>query len=176
MKLTTTHKKILLLGFLISLGIYNILEATEQLSYDKSKERKIKIIGDILQVVIPIIAVSYPILKDDVKAQQDFLKTMFNTFAVTHILKHSVNATRPNGGNRSFPSGHTSSAFQGATFIHNNLGSVPSGIAYLGASFVGFSRVYTKKHHTVDVVFGALIGYLMTSSKKPNIAKIFKKK
>ena len=37
------------------------------------------------------------------------------SFVVTHTIKRVVNKERPNGGDFSFPSGHTSAAFTGAT-------------------------------------------------------------
>jgi len=60
----------------------------------------------------------------------------------------------------SFPSGHTSAAFQGASFIQLRYGWRAGLPAYAGATFVAFSRVYADKHFVSDVVAGAALGTL----------------
>jgi membrane-associated phospholipid phosphatase len=49
-------------------------------------------------------------------------------------------------------------AFQGATFIHKRYGKKYSIPAFIGAAFVGYSRVEADKHYTEDVLAGAAIG------------------
>lgn len=67
----------------------------------------------------------------------------------------------PDGSDtKSFPSGHTASAFSGAFYIHSRYKNTTQGIiAYTLASFVAYSRAYAKKHYISDVVAGALISY-----------------
>ena len=116
-------------------------------------------IGDYVQLVIPASAWITTLAIDDTQGQYDFYKSFFSTFATTHALKLTVKEERPDGSNeQSFPSGHTSASFQGATFIHLRYGMKYAAVAYVGAAFVGWSRVYTDKHYTHDVVAGALIG------------------
>ncbi len=76
-------------------------------------------------------------------------------------MKYAINKPRPEGhGNHSFPSGHTSSAFQAATFIHKRYGLTYGAPAYLVASYVGWSRIEgeTDKHDLSDVLAGAGLG------------------
>lgn len=154
-------KKGLILSALAGLTVYNIIEAKQEvIENNGSTERKIKVSGDVLQVFIPTIAMALSIYTDDEQAQTQFIKSAVSTFSITHALKHGLNKARPNGGTRSFPSGHTSSAFQGAAFIHKKQGLVFATPAYLGAGYVAFTRVNTKRHFVSDVIAGALIGTL----------------
>lgn len=115
--------------------------------------------GDYIQISLPIIAYSTILLLDDKDGENEFYKSFFSTFAATHILKHTVKEERPNGTNtKSFPSGHTSVSFQSATYIHVRYGFKYAIPAYLGASYVGYSRVYGNKHYVHDVLAGAIIG------------------
>ena len=117
--------------------------------------------GDVLQIVLPVSAfASTFIYKNNDNGSIQCLKTIGSTFVVTHALKRIINKERPNGGGLGFPSGHTSSAFSGAAFIHRRYG-LKSGVpAYLLASFVGWSRVETKHHDYWDVVAGASLGII----------------
>lgn len=80
-------------------------------------------------------------------------------------LKYGVNEKRPNGGEHSFPSGHTSKAFMFAHFMHKEYGdkSVCFSIgAYSCATTIGVLRVVHNAHWISDVVASAGIGMLST--------------
>ena len=131
-------------------------------------------LGDNLQIALPVSAIASTFIwNDNQKAPLQFIKTMGGSFIVTHSLKRIINKERPNGGDYSFPSGHTSAAFTGAAFIEKRYG-VKAGIpAYILASYVGWSRVYSKHHDYYDVVAGALLGigsaYIFTKPFKNKI-------
>jgi membrane-associated phospholipid phosphatase len=89
---------------------------------------------------------------------------LINELIVSH-LKTGVNEERPNGGDHSFPSGHTSVAFALAQFMHHEFGdrSVWYSIgAYSSATTVGVLRVAGNAHWISDVVAGAGFGMLST--------------
>ena len=131
-----------------------ILINTKAQNFDYEK------LGDNLQIALPVSAfASTFIWKDNQKAQSQFIKTMGTSFIVTHGLKILINKERPNGGDYSFPSGHTSAAFTGAAFIDKRYGYKVGIPAYLLASFVGWSRVNANKHDYWDVLGGIVIGY-----------------
>lgn len=80
-------------------------------------------------------------------------------------LKAWINEERPNGGEHSFPSGHTSVAFVLAHFMHKEYGerSIWYSIgAYSCATTVGIMRVTKNAHWISDVVAGAGFGILST--------------
>jgi membrane-associated phospholipid phosphatase len=115
-------------------------------------------VGDALQLLVPAVAYGLTFYKDDPDGRMPFYKSAGSTIAVTQVLKSTIDAERPNGGSRSFPSGHTSAAFQGAAFIHARYGLETAWPAYAAASFVGYSRVDSDNHHVRDVVAGAALG------------------
>lgn len=83
---------------------------------------------------------------------------------VTYALKRTIHERRPDGtDNRSFPSGHTSIAFCGATSLMHEYYKVSPWIGVTGyavATTVAVDRVRRNRHHWGDVVAGAAIGCL----------------
>jgi len=135
---------------------------------------KMESLGDVLQVLIPSIAYGTTMYMNDKEGEYQFYKSFATNAVVTYGLKYAINRQRPNGGSHSFPSGHSSSVFQGASFLHRRYGLDYAIPAYVGATVVAYSRVYANKHYTSDVVTGAIIGvlssfYFTTEYKKIKI-------
>ena len=81
--------------------------------------------------------------------------------ATTQGLKYAINETRPNGAERSFPSGHSATAFFGATLLAKEYGENYPWIALGGYTLAGttaFLRLANNKHWASDVLMGAGIG------------------
>ena len=118
--------------------------------------------GDVLQLLIPGIGLGSTIFFEDNRdGLKQFCKSIVATGIITQGLKTITQKRRPNGTCcASFPSGHTSAAFMGAGFIHKRFGWKYSIPAYIGATFVGYSRVEANKHYVEDVIAGAAIGIL----------------
>ena len=95
---------------------------------------------------------------DDSDGRKQFYKSFAANIILTHGLKNIIHKERPNGSDKSFPSGHTSAAFQGASFIHKRYGLTYAVPVYIGASFVGYSRIESDNHYVEDVLAGAAIG------------------
>lgn len=144
-------EQIAILLWFISISVFFPFPATAS---DDDIEKS----GDIIQVLIPAIAYGTTFYLDDSDGRSQFYKSFFTNLGVTYGLKYTINKNRPDGGSQSFPSGHTSAAFQGAAFIHKRYGWEYSVLAYTGASFVGYSRVESDKHYIEDVLAGAAIG------------------
>lgn len=85
---------------------------------------------------------------------------------VTYTLKHSVKEWRPDHTDQnSFPSGHSTIAFAGATVLHHEFGHVSPWISvggYAVATLTAADRVRRDRHHWYDVAAGAAIGVLST--------------
>jgi len=83
------------------------------------------------------------------------------TTAVVRTVKSTVNRTRPNKSSKSFPSGHTATAFMTATMLYKEYGwrspwwSIGG---YTLAAFTGVSRILNNWHWMSDVAAGAAIG------------------
>lgn len=75
--------------------------------------------GDILQIAIPLSAGIITLLKRDFEGTKQLALSYGTTLAITYAIKYASRVKRPEGRDRydSFPSGHTSSAFSGASFL-----------------------------------------------------------
>jgi membrane-associated phospholipid phosphatase len=82
----------------------------------------------------------------------------------TLVLKAATNTRSPDNEHFGWPSGHTSSAFTVAAVLNEYYGpwvGVPS-LALAG--LVGYQRIDSRVHDFSDVVFGAMLGYVIGSS------------
>ena len=133
--------------------------------------------GDIIQIALPTTAFTSQLFLDKNNSEAiTFIKSMGASFVVTHTIKRVVNKERPNGGDFSFPSGHTSAAFTGAAFIDYKYGLKYGLPAYMLASFVGWSRVHANKHDYIDVLGGIIVGVVcveLFASKTKNYSLNF---
>lgn len=120
---------------------------------------KTELTGDILRVVIPLSSYGTTLYLDDTEGEYQFYKTATATTAMTYALKYSIDKERPDrSDNYSFPSGHASISFSSSTFIHKRYGFKYAIPAYLASAYTGYSRIYADKHHSEDVIVGAILG------------------
>ncbi|MFC4721050.1 phosphatase PAP2 family protein [Geojedonia litorea] len=127
--------------------------------------------GDVLQIAIPLAAGLTTLFKKDYKGSKQFALSYATSLVVTHSLKRIIRKERPEDRNLfdAFPSGHTTSAFSGASFIQRRYGWKYGKWAYLGAAIVGVSRMEGPDgwHDIWDVLAGAAVGigstYLFTT-------------
>lgn len=114
---------------------------------------------DVLMIALPVATLAGVIIEKDWKGLVQGCYTAAATAGATLILKYSVKEWRPDHSNRhSFPSGHTSTSFATAAFIQRRYGWKLGAPAYAVATYVGWGRVFSKKHHWWDAVAGAVIG------------------
>ncbi len=134
--------------------------------------------GDLIQLALPAAGLAAAWWQGDSTGAKQWAYTMAATGLSTQVLKQAFNNTalgeRPNGGNQSFPSGHTSSACAGAAFIGRRYGWQYGIPAFVPAAFVAYSRVDEGLHHWRDVVAGCALGatlsYYLTESKQQSLA------
>jgi len=118
-------------------------------------------IGNILSIAIPFGAYGTSLYLDDKDGQKQFYKSYGVAMGFTYLLKYTVREKRPESNHKdSFPSGHTASAFAGASFIHKRYGIKCAVLPYIAAVYVGYSRVHVNKHHPIDVYAAGAIGIL----------------
>jgi len=147
------------------------ISITAQVDPEIAYERSLEKAGDLIQLGLPISALALTLIEKDWEGSKQLTLSFGTNLIITHGLKALIDKRRPeNSLNKdSFPSGHTSAAFQGASFIQRRYGWKHGKYAYLLAAFVGYSRIegLNDRHDTWDVLVGAAIGvgstYLFTT-------------
>lgn len=83
-------------------------------------------------------------------------------WGMKHALDGEPISRRPNGEGKGFPSGHTASAFFGASDLAGKCFDdrpEAGALAYGAAGLTGWSRIEAGKHDFNQVAVGALIGF-----------------
>ena len=118
--------------------------------------------GDVLQIALPVSAGIITLFEEDYEGTKQLALSYGSTLALTYALKYAIRKQRPEGRllYDSFPSGHTSSAFSGASFLQRRYGWKYGLPAYFLASVTAVSRMEGPDgyHDIWDVMAGALIG------------------
>ena len=154
------HHNIIRSSFLILfLGIQTFKLIAQDTSETLPQVGTTQKIGDVILFVLPVATVGTSLIKGDNQGVWQFTKGFVMTEALTYGLKLSINKTRPDLSNdNAFPSGHTSTVFHSAGYIHRRYGFKYSIPAYALAGFTAASRIDSKKHDIVDVLAGTAIG------------------
>ena len=154
------HHNIIRSSFLILfLGIQTFKLIAQDTSETLPQVGTTQKIGDVILFVLPVATAGTSLIKGDNQGVWQFTKGFVMTEALTYGLKLSINKTRPDLSNdNAFPSGHTSTVFHSAGYIHRRYGFKYSIPAYALAGFTAASRIDSKKHDIVDVLAGTAIG------------------
>lgn len=123
--------------------------------------------GDVMQIAIPAGALAASLIIDDLDGSKQLVKsyttTMLATYSSKAAFRNSDIGLRPDRIRRdSFFSGHTSSAFSGASYVHFRYGIVYGLPLYILSAGVAKSRVDAKQHNTRDVICGAVFSTLIS--------------
>jgi membrane-associated phospholipid phosphatase len=137
---------------------------------DVQANDRIELAGNVLVFALPIAAAGLTLGFKDWQGTLEFGESAALAMGTTFALKYTIDKTRPNGNNHSFPSGHATITFSSAEFMRKRYGWEYGLPAYVLATFVAYSRVEAGQHYTMDVVGGAAIGivssYLITHPYK----------
>ena len=102
--------------------------------------------------------------------------TMISALCITGLttvgLKLAVWDECPNGKYFGWPSGHTASSFTVASVLDEQYGPKVGIPAYLAASFVGFRMLDAGDHWLSDVLFGAVLGWVVGHSVAQHHAEL----
>lgn len=142
-----------LLTFVLSIALFaQEIEIT-------GARKAVRTTGDVGAVLLPVAGLTAVLLQKDWQGLKQGVFSGVTTLGVTYALKYIVKKERPDhSDNHSFPSMHTSTSFAAAAFIQRRYGwqwGLPS---YILSTYVGWTRVYGKKHDWWDVAAGAIIG------------------
>lgn len=122
-------------------------------------------LGDALQYVPTIAGYTVSLFKKDLEGAKQLTRSTLVTAGFTEGIKEATKNTawgeRPNGGTKSFPSGHTSLACSGAAFLNERYGWQYGVPALAVAGVVAASRVESDKHHVRDVLAGCALAFIV---------------
>jgi len=109
-----------------------------------------------ITIVVLLIAASF----SDALCFQ-IIKPWVGRIRPSHEFYDYINLLVSKGGKYSFPSNHAANSFVFATVLsyfydRNRI------FLYILASTIAFSRVYVGVHYPMDIVFGSIIGYIIS--------------
>lgn len=103
---------------------------------------------------------------------RDMVRAQILSQALVQTVKFTVRRERPDeSNNKSFPSGHSASAFATATVLHRHYGWKVGGPAYALGGYVALARMAWNRHHATDVVMGAGFGIASARTVTMSVAK-----
>ncbi|MBA65603.1 MAG: hypothetical protein CMG55_07375 [Candidatus Marinimicrobia bacterium] len=79
----------------------------------------------------------------------------------SHEFYEYINLLVSKGGKYSFPSNHAANSFVFATVLSYFYDKNRT-LLYILASSIAFSRVYVGVHYPLDIIFGSIIGYIIS--------------
>jgi membrane-associated phospholipid phosphatase len=103
---------------------------------------------------------------------RDIVRAQVLSQALVQTLKYAVRRERPDGSNnKSFPSGHSASAFATATVLQRHYGWKIGVPAYALGGYIALARMAWNRHHATDVVMGAGFGIASARTVTMSMAK-----
>lgn len=114
---------------------------------------------DVISIGLPVAALTYTIVKKDWNGLLRGSLEAAGVIGTSYLLKGLVKSERPDhSDNHSFPSLHTATSFLTASFLMRRYGWKFGVPAYALSAYVGWGRIYSKRHNFWDVAAGAALG------------------
>jgi membrane-associated phospholipid phosphatase len=114
--------------------------------------------GNTMRIALPLAAAAFSVYRDDRAGVEELGVTWAASQLATEGLKRAVHDPRPTGGSHGFASGHTSSAFAAAGYLHRRYDFATAAPAYVLATMTAYNRVHKGHHYTRQVAAGAAVG------------------
>lgn len=103
---------------------------------------------------------------------RDIVRAQILSQVLVQTVKFSVRRERPDrSNNKSFPSGHSASAFATATVLQRHYGWKVGVPAYALGGYIALARMAWNRHHATDVVMGAGFGIASARTVTMSLAK-----
>lgn len=103
---------------------------------------------------------------------RDIVRAQIVSQVFVQAMKFTVRRERPDGSNnKSFPSGHSASAFATATVLQRHYGWKVGVPAYALGGYIALARMAWNRHHATDVVMGAGFGIAAARTVTMSLAK-----
>lgn len=148
--------KRLLILFTLFIGLLPL--SAQQIEVTGAR-KAVRTSGDIGAIALPVAGLAAILIQQDWQGLKQGALAAVTTAGITYALKYSVRKERPDhSDHHSFPSMHTATSFAAAAFIQRRYGWQWGLPAYIVSTYVGWSRIYGKKHDGWDVLTGAAIG------------------
>jgi len=117
-------------------------------------------LGDHLSLALPFGTAAVELWRGDYQGAWQLTQTFALTTGVTELLKKHTGVTRPDGSDdKSFPSGHAARAFSAAAYVHERHGFEAAWPLWLGATYVGYTRVQARRHRWGEVAAAGALAY-----------------
>lgn len=114
---------------------------------------------DVIAIGLPAAALTMVLAKKDWNGLVRGSIEAAGVIGTSYLLKEVIHSDRPDHSNdHSFPSLHAATSFLTASFVMKRYGWKVGVPAYALATYVGWGRIYSKKHHFWDVAAGAALG------------------
>jgi membrane-associated phospholipid phosphatase len=143
-----------------SLAASAALSATSGLLLANADRKTVQLSSDVGQFLLPGVALAATLREGDWRDVVQFGYVMATAMSVVLVAKKTLEKTRPNGDDESYPSGHTAPAFAAATFLYGRYGPRVGIPAYVLAIHTGVARQVSRKHFLEDIIAGAGIGFV----------------
>ena len=149
-------KQSILASLMLAIGFFNsgLVHAVNEEELEK--------FGDAMQFVLPLTGLGLTAVNKDLEGAKQFGWHGLTSIGTTTAVKGDYQKVRPNKSSSatSFPSGHTTAVFFGASFLDQRYGKWWGIPAYTAAGITAYSRVISDNHHVDDTIMGASIAMM----------------